>query len=84
MHLWSENQIHLDWTVPLSSYDGETSISVATRALACHVSQTQTKRKWSMERAEEYDNGLFGLYYTTVGLDEVGDDIFEHITSEAE
>ena len=81
VHLWSENQIHLDWTVPLTAFDGETGISVATRALAWHKSQTESKRAWSMDRAKDYDNGLFGLYYTTVGPDEAGDDLFEHITA---
>ena len=79
VHLWEENQIHLDWTKPLSAFGGETSISVATRALDCHVSQVKSERGWNMSRADDYDNGLFGLYYTTVGPDEAGDDIMEHI-----
>lgn len=77
VHLWEENQLHMDWTVPLSAFGGQDSLSVAAQALECHKSQTQ--RGWCMKRAEPWDNTLFGLYHTTVGLDEMKNDLFEHI-----
>ena len=77
VHLYKENQIQLDWHVPLSAFDGEDGMSVAKRALACHKSQTANG--WEMEEGGKTDNTLFGLYFTTVGPDEAGNDLMEHI-----
>lgn len=77
IHLWEENQLRLNWETPLSAFGGKTALAVADEALHCHASQTDNG--WSMERAEEWDNSLFGLYAATVGPDVAKDDLFEHI-----
>lgn len=77
IHLWEENQLRLNWETPLSAFGGKTALAVADEALHCHASQTANG--WSMARAEEWDNGLFGLYATTVGVDVAKNDLFEHI-----
>lgn len=77
VHLWPENQIQLDWHVPLERFGGLTSFEVASLGFECH--RTQLGRAYSMKVGGETDNSLFGLYSTTVGPDEAGDDLFEHI-----
>lgn len=77
IHLWEENQLRLNWETPLSAFEGKTALAVADEALHCHASQTANG--WSMARAEEWNNGLFGLYSTTVGPDVARNDLFEHI-----
>ena len=76
VHLYEENQIQMDWHQPLSAFGGQDSMTVATQALECHVSQM---KNWSMEEGGENDNSLFGLYYTNVGEDVHGNDFMENI-----
>lgn len=80
LHQYKNHRIRLDWSKPLKAFKDETSLSVATRALKCHRSQL---KRWSMERANtpKTDNRIFGLYFTTVGYDVVGNDIMEHVTT---
>lgn len=77
MHLWKENTITMDWHQPLSAFGGMTAQDVAREAFKCHVSQ-QGKR-WQVEDGGIWDNSQFGLFHTTVGVDEKGGDMFEHI-----
>lgn len=77
-HLYPENQIKFDWTVPLQSMGGKSSIELATEAYALHVTQRGTK--FTMETtAVEYDNSLFGLVASEVGLDVRHDDFLENV-----
>ena len=78
IHNYKEGQqIELDWSTPLSAFGGETALSVATRALECHHSQT-ANGMWNMGKGIKYTNHCFGLYMSTVGPDEAGDDLMEH------
>lgn len=77
LHLYAEGRIQLDWHKPLEAFGGKNGITVATEALAMHKSQV--RNGWEMEDGGKMDNSLFGLYYTSVGPDEAGDDLFEHI-----
>lgn len=77
VHLYEENQLRLDWRVPLSAFGGKDSFTVTEEALACHASQV--KHGWALEEGGENDNSLFGLYFTTVGEDIHGDDFMENI-----
>ena len=77
VHLYGENQIHMDWWQPLSAFGGMTSQDVAREAFLCHISQQG--RRWAVNDGGEYDNALFGLYYTTVGPDVIGGDLLENI-----
>lgn len=76
LHLWEENQVRFDWRTPLTAFGGKDGLTVATEALAFHVSQT--KKGWQMEDGGPYDNALFGLQYTVVGED-TGTDLMENV-----
>ncbi|MBQ2701128.1 MAG: phosphodiester glycosidase family protein [Clostridia bacterium] len=78
LHLHEENQIVFDWSVPLESFGGKTSLEVATEAFGQHAVQIKNKR--SMEsNGVKYDNRVFGLVHTTVGEDVRKDDFLENI-----
>lgn len=80
LHLYPEGQIRLDWHRPLTRFGGKDGLTVATEALAMH--RSQTAHGWAMEDGGEMDNSVFGLYFTAVGPDERGGDLFEHILPE--
>lgn len=80
LHLYKENQLRMDWRVPLAAFQGQDGLTIATQALACHVSQTMNG--WEMTEGGPYDNALFGLYFTTVGADVVKNDFMENIPAE--
>ncbi len=77
VHLYDQNTVVLDWHVPLDAFGGKDGLTVAEEALALH--RSQTSRGWKMEDGGECDNSRFGLWFTAVGKDEAGDDLFEHI-----
>ena len=77
VHLYAEQQLKLDWHVPLTAFDGKDGETIAAEALAYHVSQM--KHGWAMEEGGDNDNTLFGLYATTVGPDVLGNDLMENI-----
>lgn len=76
LHLWPENQITMDWNVPLEHFGGKTGFEKAQDGFAKHVSQTEY---FSVEQSGPYDCRLFGLAHTTVGPDAAGNDFFENI-----
>lgn len=78
MHLWPENQLVFDWSVPLKSMGGRTGIELATEAYEYHVTQ-HTSGYDVTETGAEYDNRVFGLAYTAVGEDVRKDDFLENI-----
>ncbi|MCF0136133.1 MAG: hypothetical protein HUJ69_06895 [Lachnospiraceae bacterium] len=77
IHLYSENQLVMDWHQPLSAFDGMTALEVATRGYDYHFSQ----HEWNFRVLEEGygDCRLFGLYRSTVGPDVQGNDMMENI-----
>lgn len=78
LHLFKENQITFDWSVPLKSMNGKTGIQLAVEAYEYHVSQHTTA--FSVEKTgTKYDNRVFGLAHTTVGEDVRKDDFLENI-----
>ena len=80
IHLWGDNQMRMDWKQPLTAFGGKTGLEVADEAFHCHVSQTQ--KQYRVEDGGEYDNALFGLWRTNVGLELVKNDLFENIPAE--
>lgn len=78
LHLYPENQITFDWTVPLESMDGKTSIQLAEEAFEMHVTQ-QSSGMNVTETGTKYDNQVFGLAYSAVGPDIRKDDFLENI-----
>ncbi len=77
IHLWPENELHMDWNQPLAAFGGKTGLEVAAEGFACH--KTQQVKQYRVVEGGEYDNALFGLWRTTVGADVVKNDLFEHI-----
>ena len=77
-HLYANNQITFDWSVPLQSMGEKTSLELASEAYLLHVTQQTTK--FSMETTgKEYDNRVFGLVLSTVGPDVRHDDFLENV-----
>ena len=83
VHLWRQNQVKYNWRVPLSAFGGKTGLQVAREAFKMHVSQ-QSGKPYRMADSGMRDCSLFGLYYSQVGLDEAGEDMFEHIVTDTE
>ncbi|MBQ4074020.1 MAG: PIG-L family deacetylase [Clostridia bacterium] len=80
LHLYGENQIRFNWREPLSVFEGKDGLTVAAEALAFHKSQTMGG--WAMEEGGQYDNALFGLFFSTVGEDIEKNDLMENIPEE--
>ncbi len=87
LHIYDQNPIEMDWDQPLSAFDGRTGYEVAADAYKLHVSQEGKGYKKNGKRVpfvveprdSQYSSYRFGLAYTTVGVDEAGNDFFEHI-----
>ena len=85
LHLYPENQITLNWDIPMDAFDGKTAYEV-TRDLGfpCHESQV-SDFAWYFRGAdraadvERYSPCIYGLWHSTVGPDSAGDDFFENI-----
>jgi LmbE family N-acetylglucosaminyl deacetylase len=77
LHLYRENQMHVDWQKPLSSFHGLTAIQVAGEAFKMHISQQNDRH--SMQDSVQYDCSLFGLYFSAVGPDVRKNDFFENL-----
>nr|MBR4281246.1 phosphodiester glycosidase family protein [Clostridia bacterium] len=78
-HLWPEQQIIFDWTVPLESMNGYTGIELADEAFRIYH-KTQASSGYNvLETGVEYDNRVFGLVYSTVGDDVEHNDFLENI-----
>ncbi len=78
LHLYEENVIDMQWDTPLANFDGRDGFWVAGEAFDCHVSQNSF---YVLERrkSSKFCCTLFGLYRSTVGLDEEKNDFLEHI-----
>ena len=70
IHLYEENQIFIDVSVPLEAFARQTAFDVATEAFECHASQ-HTGRHW-VKNEGVYSMTDFGLAYTSVGNDTYG------------
>ena len=78
LHLYPENQITFDWTVPLKSMNGATGIELAEEAYTLHKTQASSGMSVT-ETGTKNDNRVFGLAFTTVGEDVRKDDFLENI-----
>lgn len=85
LHLWRENEIIMDWDQPLERFDGMTAYQVTKYiGFPQHVSQ-QENFWWYLKDEERSDEFVYispreyGLYRSTVGLDEAKNDMFENI-----
>ncbi len=78
-HLWKENQIKLDWSIPLSSMGGATALELADSAFELFHKTQETSGQSVLTTGAEYDNTAFGLVHTTVGEDVNKNDFLENI-----
>ena len=83
VHLWEENQITMDWHVPLERFGGLDGMEVAAIGFDKHISQ-RDKSQYSVHDGGDTDCSLFGLFHTTVGADVEKNDMFENIPARAE
>jgi LmbE family N-acetylglucosaminyl deacetylase len=77
-HLGKTPTTVMDWSTPLSAFDGATGMEIASRAFALHVSQAVADWKVAAKGSRS-DSTLYTLCYSTVGEDVAGNDFFEHI-----
>ncbi|MBR4458939.1 MAG: PIG-L family deacetylase [Clostridia bacterium] len=77
VHLWPENQITMDWDVPLEETGTITPWELALEAFDKHRTQQGYFRV--EYHGALYDNHVFGLCHTTVGPDVTGGDFFENL-----
>jgi len=87
IHLWEENQITMNWDIPLENFGGKTAFEVSKEGYKCHRSQqwtwftrwltgTSEGQKDTITKASEiqtYSPCKFGLYRTLVGVDTKAD-----------
>ena len=76
LHLYGKHQIVMNWSEPLASFNGKTSLDVTKEAFAMHKSQ---KSRFSVSANGPYSCSHFGLVRSLVGDDEAKDDFFENI-----
>ncbi len=91
LHLYEENQITMNWDIPLANFGGKTAFQVTQEGFLCHDSQQYTWfRRWlngnngqitQASQINTYSPCQYGLAWTTVGEDEKKDDFFEHLKS---
>ncbi len=87
LHLFKEGQITMDWDQPLSTFGGLTGYQVAEKMYLMHRSQQGMGQKVNGKfevfivepRDSDYSCYRFGLAFSTVGEDEAGGDMFEHV-----
>lgn len=77
LHLFPENQIVIDTSVPLTNFNDKTALEIATEAFSKHKSQ---QKYFSVKASGKYDLRKFGLAYTNVGDDIDKDDLFENVS----
>lgn len=94
LHLYGENPVTLDLDAPSDRLGGKSPFQVTQEGFACHKSQHWTWfYKWIYGTKDRpithaadirtYSPCRYGLYYTAVGPDEVGVDLFEHVETYA-
>ena len=77
LHLYAKDESVFDWRQPLAAFGGKTAFDVVKAAFACHASQRSNGLR--VEDSGPYANNRFGLYASTVGEDERGGNLFEHL-----
>lgn len=79
----NQGLVQFDWTIPQETFGGRSLLTVASEAFQMHNSQVQ-KNVYKVEAGGQYDNGKFGLYYSTVGPDSGENDFFENLNDTQE
>ncbi len=81
-HLYKENQLLLDTSVPLPLFGGRTAFELAKLGYSRHKSQ-MAETTFIVRNAGRNNIREFGLVATHVGQDSDHNDMFEHVTDEA-
>ena len=97
LHLYGEGKITMIWDKPLSAFGGKTAFAVSQDAFRCHKSQHWTwfygwmygsgnNKIKEASHIKKHSPMYFGLYRTTVGMDQNTDDgdFFENIKTYGE
>lgn len=79
-HLYSQNRIRIDIDSPLASFDGKTGFDLAKEGYQLWEPGKSTA--YSSLCRKQYDPGLYGLGFSTVGADVNCDDFMENIPAE--
>lgn len=90
IHLYSENQIVMDWDQPMDDFNGMTPYQVSKKlGFPFHVSQ-QKGWSWYYEgkntaaSIKKYSPCNYGLYRSTIGPDVEKNDMFENLRARSE
>ena len=81
-HLGDAPTTRMDWQQPLAAFGGQTGLEIAAQAFKMHASQQDILWPTPPGPGEQYDSTVFTLVYSTVGPDEAGSDLLEHIEAE--
>ena len=84
IHLYAENQMHMNWFEPQEVFGGKSCQQMAREGMQYHKSQLINHRPWKVEDGGIHDNSLFGLYATEVGEDVAKNDLLEHLEDSGE
>ena len=95
LHLYDRNKIIMDWDTPYESMGGKTPFEMTQEGFRNHMTQQYPKfTVWlygtddaPIEKASdivEYSPCEYGLYYSSVGYDVKGGDMFENVLTYAE
>ena len=95
LHLYPQNPIIMDWDTPYESLGGKTPFEVTQMGFRNHMTQQYpmfTKWIYGTEDApvtkatdiKQYSPCEYGLYFTTVGYDVKGGDMFENVQTYSE
>lgn len=92
LHLYKENQIIMNYDIPLTKYNGSTAYEISKLGYLCHKSQQYTWfTDWFFGKNNSYNKATeirsyspleFGLYKSIVGEDRNKNDMFENIDFE--
>ncbi len=78
LHLYPENKIKLDVHSPLPEFNRMSIAEISRNAFQFHVSQAKASH-YDEKNEGVYSLSDFGLYFSFVGPDTKGNDMFEHI-----
>ncbi len=95
LHLYPENPVVMDWDTPYESMGGKTPFQMTQKGFSFHKSQHWTWfNKWingttaapitKASQIATYSPCNYGLYFTNVGTDLKGNDMFENVPTYAE
>ena len=82
-HLGDAPTTRMDWSQPLSFFNGRTGLEVAAEAFQLHVTQTWSGKFAVAAPGDSYDSTVYTLAYSTVGEDARGGDFLENIPLES-